>query len=60
MTIDQRRFCQEPGCSNELSVCAMGHRKFCEPCNVIKRKNRMAVCEAKRRQRKKEAALIAS
>ena len=60
MTVDQRRFCQEEGCSNELSINSLGHRKYCEPCNIIKRRVRIALSIAKRKQREKETAIIAS
>ena len=49
--MSSRRLCQEDGCNNELSPNAMEHRKFCDPCNMIKRRKRIAVSIAKRKQR---------
>lgn len=58
MTVDQRRFCQELGCTNELPISSMDHRKFCNPCNIIKRRERIRICIANKKQREKENQLI--
>jgi len=58
MTLDQRRFCQEDGCTNELSVNSLVHRKFCEPCNILKRRERIKISIEKKKQREKIAMEI--
>lgn len=48
---DYNQYCENDGCTNQLPINAISSRKYCDKCQVLRKKLQLAIIVKKRRER---------
>lgn len=55
---DYNRYCENDNCNNQLLASVLSTRKYCNSCQIERKKLQLAVIVKNRRQRIKEEKMI--